>query len=74
MTSILSAPLERFRAAAAVLAELPADAGSYTGFSEAELLEANRLFAVSQVALRGAGALIAGEIAHRSAPELGLQG
>jgi hypothetical protein len=42
--------------------------------SEADLLEANRLFASSQVALRNGGALIAGEVVHRSAPELGSQG
>ncbi|HEY5230095.1 MAG TPA: DUF222 domain-containing protein [Galbitalea sp.] len=66
--------LERYRAAAAVLAELPTDAALYGGASEAALLEANRLFASSQVSLRSGGACIAGEIAHRSAPELGAQG
>jgi hypothetical protein len=66
--------LERYRAAAAVLAELPNDAALYARASEAALLEANQLFASSQVSLRGGGALIAGEIAHRSAPQLGSQG
>src|ERR1700743_2065098 len=74
MTSTPPVVLERFRSAAVVLAELPTDAAVYSPLSEAELLEANQLFARSQVALRGGGALIAGEIAHRSAPELGSQG
>ncbi|MDQ1546131.1 MAG: hypothetical protein QOH69_1035 [Actinomycetota bacterium] len=66
--------LERYRAAAAVLADLPNDAALYAAASESALLEANQLFATSQVALRSGGAFIAGEIAHRSAPELGSQG
>ena len=72
----LSAPttLERYRAAAQVLSELPTDPALYAALDEAQLLEANRLFATSQVALRSGGALIAGEIAHRSVPELGSDG
>ena len=66
--------LERYRAAAAVLADLPNDAALYACASESALLEANQLYAASQVALRNGGAFIAGEIAHRSAPELGSQG
>jgi hypothetical protein len=66
--------LERFSAAAAALAELPGDAVLYAALSEADLLEANRIYARSQLALRNGGALIAGGIAHRSAPELGSQG
>lgn len=66
--------LERFRAVADVLAALPSDAGAYASVSESALLEANRLFAGAQVTLRSSGALIAGEIAHRSAPELGARG
>jgi hypothetical protein len=66
--------LERYRAAAAVLAELPTDAALYRAASETALLEANRLFATSQLSLRNGGALVAGEIAHRSAPELGSRG
>jgi Domain of unknown function (DUF222) len=66
--------LERCRAAAAALADLPTDAAVYAAASETVLLEVNRLFASSQLSLRVSGALIAGEIAHRSAPELGSQG
>ena len=66
--------LERYRSAAAVLAELPTDAALYAAASESVLLEVNALFARSQVALRQGGALVAGEIAHRSAPALGSDG
>jgi hypothetical protein len=71
---IRSATLGRFAAAAAVVGALPRDAGEYAALTEGELLEANRLFAKSLVALRAAGAVIAGEIAHRSAPSLGSEG
>jgi hypothetical protein len=74
MSSTASSTLERFRVAAAAVADLPCDAADFAALSEAELLEANRLFASSQVALRNGGALIAGEVAHRSAPGLGSQG
>ncbi|HEY1529185.1 MAG TPA: hypothetical protein VGF80_00050, partial [Galbitalea sp.] len=66
--------LERFRAAAAVLAELPCEAACYEEVSEAAVVEANQLVATSQVRLRNAGALLAGQVAHRSAPELGSNG
>ena len=66
--------LERYSAAAAVLAELPNDVALYAAASEEALLKANMLYAQSQVSLRNGGAFIAGEIAHRSAPELGSQG
>lgn len=68
------AALDRYRAAAVALDGLPTDAARYSAMTEAQLLEVNQLFARSQVALRNGGALIAGEIAHRSAPELGSEG
>lgn len=74
MNSTPATTLERFGAAECALSELPSDAADYAALSEEQLLEANRRFAASQVALRQAGALIAGEIAHRSAPLLGSQG
>jgi hypothetical protein len=74
MTPTDTATLERFRSAVSVLSELPTDARIYGALSEIDLLEMNRLFAEGQRILRGSGALIAGEIAHRSAPELGSQG
>jgi hypothetical protein len=69
-----AATLERFRSAVSVLTELPTEAQAYRVLCEADLLELNQLFATSQRILRGSGALIAGEIAHRSTPELGSQG
>lgn len=74
MNSTTASTLDCFRAAAAVLAELPTSASPFATLSESDLLEANRLLAGAQVSLRNCGALIAGEIAHRSAPELGSQG
>lgn len=74
MNSTEKPPAAPFRAVAALVADLPTAAGWYSALSEAELLEVNELFARSQVALRNSGAAIAGEIAHRSAPELGDEG
>ncbi|HEY5320879.1 MAG TPA: DUF222 domain-containing protein, partial [Galbitalea sp.] len=74
MTSTGTETLERFRSAVSVLSGLPTEAKVYGALSEIDLLELNRLFAEGQRMLRGSGALIAGEIAHRSAPELGSQG
>ena len=74
MDQTATSTLERFRAAAAVLSALPTAAAEYAALSESDLLESNRLLAVAQVSLRNGVALIAGEIAHRSAPELGSQG
>jgi hypothetical protein len=66
--------LERFRSVVSALAELPTEAKAYLALDETDLLELNRLFATSQRILRSSGALIAGEIAHRSTPELGSEG
>jgi hypothetical protein len=74
MTPTDTATLERFRSALSALSELPTEAKVYGALNEVDLLELNRLFAEGQRILRGSGALIAGEIAHRSAPELGSQG
>jgi hypothetical protein len=74
MTSTGIPTVERFRSAVSALAELPIEAQAYRELGETELLELNRLFAAGQRLLRGGGALIAGEIAHRSAPALGSQG
>jgi Domain of unknown function (DUF222) len=73
-TSTDTVTLERFRSAVSVLTELPTEAQAYRVLGESDLLELNQLFATSQRILRGSGALIAGEIAHRSTPELGSQG
>jgi len=74
MTSTTTSIVERYRAASQALTELPTDPGCYAALSDSELLEINRCYAESQVAIRNGGALIAGEIAHRSTPELGSRG
>ncbi len=66
--------LERFRAAAAVLAELPCEVALYERVGEAAVVEANQLIATAQILLRNATALVAAQVARRSAPELGSQG
>jgi hypothetical protein len=66
MNSTGTTTLERFRAAV--------DVHAYTELDEGDLLETNRLYAEGQRILRGGGALIAGEVARRSAPELGSKG
>lgn len=74
MTLTAIETLERYRAVAAAVAALPIDSASHAVLNEQQLLEANTLFAASQSGLRAGGALIAGEVVHRSAPELGSQG
>jgi hypothetical protein len=66
--------LARYRDAVSVLSELPTEHSAYRLLSESDLLEVNGLYAEGQRMMRGGGALIAGEIAHRSAPELGSRG
>ena len=61
---------ERWRSAASALAGLPSDAASYAGLTEVELLEINGYLAASRRDLGGGAALVAGEVVHRSAPEL----
>jgi hypothetical protein len=74
MTSNGPAVLECLRSALRVLSELPTDVHEYVALDEADLLESNRLFADALLVLRGAGALIAGEVHHRSMPQLGSRG
>jgi hypothetical protein len=74
MTSTAAPVLDRLRAVAAVVTELPAGVAVFADLDDAGLLEANRLFAESLGALRAVGARLAGEVAHRSAPGLGSAG
>jgi hypothetical protein len=74
MTSTAGAMLERYAAALDVLARISTDAFSYRALNDADLLETNRIAAECRRILGGAGAVIAGEVARRSAPELGSQG
>jgi hypothetical protein len=66
--------LERYRAAVEAMSRIPVDAGDYRDLSESELLETNRAAAECRRILGGSVALIAGEVARRSAPEFGSQG
>lgn len=71
---IATSSLERYRAAIEALRELPGDVDSFRVMPEAELLEANLLRAEAGILLDANAALIAGEISHRSRPELGHDG
>jgi len=64
----------RYRAAVRVLGDLPTDIGVLHTVDELELLELNKLQAEAGRLLGAAGAAIAGELAHRSRPELGSEG
>ena len=56
------------------LESVPADVSQYRSISEAALLTLNSIGAASRRLLDSRLALVAGEIAHRSAPQLGSQG
>ena len=74
MNSSGIASLERYRAAVAVLAELPTEVAVFRELDEAVLLELNDLQTLAGLMLGASGALIAGEIAHRSRAALGHEG
>src|SRR6187402_2786124 len=63
-----------FLTAAAAAEALPLDAAAYSAIGEAELLQVARIGAQAQNAAARANAIIAGEIARRSAPSLGHDG
>ena len=71
MSESLATQLE---AAAAALAVVPTDVASFTALTDASLLDLTRLSARVQRAASTTAALIAGEVARRSAPELGHSG
>jgi len=66
--------LDSEKAAIAALSALPTDAGAYDRLSEQELLTIGELSGRIQRLASTHGALIAGSVARRSAPELGGQG
>jgi Domain of unknown function (DUF222) len=66
--------LSDFDAATAALERVSADAAQFRALDEASLLDLNRRWAEANRKLGAMGALIAGEVARRSAPELGSQG
>jgi hypothetical protein len=65
---------DQFGAAQSALAELPGGAAPYRSLDDDTLVRLSRQHAALTRALGTVGALIAGEIAHRSAPDLGSAG
>ena len=74
MSSSSTPSLEQYQAAVEVLRALPRDVTQLRGWDDATLLAASRLHTEATRALGSAGAVIAGELAHRSRPELGSEG
>ncbi|HEY4267720.1 MAG TPA: DUF222 domain-containing protein [Galbitalea sp.] len=66
--------LEGYRRALGALRDLPGDVDAFRALPEQQLLEINLLRAEAATVLDANGALVAGEIAHRSRPQLGKQG
>jgi hypothetical protein len=66
--------LEDLDAASVSLGRVSVDVAAFRALSESELLELNRVWANVNRTLGTTGALIAGEIARRSAPQLGSEG
>jgi Domain of unknown function (DUF222) len=71
MTSTL---LDDLDTASAALGRVSVDVAEFRSLDEASLLELNRRWADANRILGATGALIAGEVARRSAPELGSEG
>jgi hypothetical protein len=67
-------PVRAFRAVVDALEAIAVEIAAYSALDEASLLEVNQLKATAQRLLGGSSAAIAGEIARRSAPELGSGG
>jgi hypothetical protein len=74
MTSAAATAEERYTRALDVLADLPTDVSELRGLSEESLLRINELHASGSRIFGAAGAAIAGEVAHRSRPALGMAG
>jgi hypothetical protein len=74
MTSMSESVEERFNTALVALAALPTDVFELRQLSEESLLRVTELQATAARVIGSAGALIAGEIGHRSRPALGMSG
>jgi hypothetical protein len=74
MTSTTPAVVEQYRAAAALVSALPTDVAVFRGLAEDDLLQLNQLAAGLGRSIGSLNSLVAGEIAHRSAPALGSSG
>ena len=66
--------LQRHRAAVAALEQVPTDVDAHRSLDDSVLLEINRLIGRENQLIGALGAVAAGEVAHRSEPELGSQG
>jgi hypothetical protein len=73
LTDIID-PLTAWSGVVAALESLPTDVASLRGLSEDMFLQINDLQAQASRRLGAGGALIAGEVAHRSRPALGMSG
>jgi hypothetical protein len=74
MSSTGTPTLEQFETALEVLCSLPMDVTQLRGWDDKTLLAASELQTRASRALGASGAAIAGELAHRSRPELGSEG
>ena len=74
MSSTGEQVIERYRAAIVGVSALPFDVLELRDLPEAEVLEINSLHAEASRLLGAAGAVFAGDLAHRSRPELGSEG
>jgi hypothetical protein len=67
-------PLSAWSAVVEALSQLPTDVSAMRALGEPAFLRINELQAQASRRLGAAGALIAGEVAHRSRPALGMSG
>ena len=67
-------PLRVWSSVLSALAQLPTDVAALRGLDEKTLLAINDMQAQAARRLGAGGALIAGEVAHRSRPALGMSG
>jgi len=74
MSAHSAAVIERYHTAIAALRELPNDVMQLRDMDEAAVLQINSLHAEAGRLLGAAGAVIAGDLAYRSRPELGGDG
>jgi hypothetical protein len=74
MASSAATVEERYARALDALADLPTNVFELRGVSEESLLRINELHTRGSRVLGAAGAAIAGEVAHRSRPALGMSG
>jgi hypothetical protein len=74
MTSTSAPMTEQFRTALQGMRALPTDVALLRGLTDAQLLELNGLHAEGSRIYGAVGVALAGELAHRSRPELGSDG